>query len=898
MTLPSFAHSPIVAGCRLLVRFLSWTLPSDRRADWRAEWEGELFELWHRADRTPGRYPRPRLQFVRFSLGALAHVFAELRQEWNAELIAYELRHSLRFLARNRVFSLTAALLIALGVGANTTVFTIVNAVMLRAPRGIESPDRLAQVGRGGTDERDFDSWSYPLFTDLRARNTVFVDLAAYETRDVTLGRGDDVAPATAQLVSANYFRVLGARLARGRGFLDEEEHEGGPAVVVISDLAWRTRFAADPNIVGKTLPIRGREFQIVGVAAPEFTGADVGSARPDIWLPLGATGIVSPGGMERLDSRFISWLWIAGRLKPSVDARAAQAAIRPLFKQLQLDASGEVRDDLLVISGLGLRPAERAVANVVCAALLAIVGAVLLVACANLAALLLARGAARESEIGVRLALGASRRRVVRQLVLETAVIAVVGSLAAFAFTRWTARFVEWLMPYPIAVSMQPDARVLAFAIVVGVCTSAVFGLLPAMRTARVDLVMLLRANAGAVGATFDRGRVRSALLVGQLALSFVLLGATGLLIRTVQHASTADPGFRTNDIVVGDVDLRTTSGFSNSTLVEQLGRVAAAAATVPGVAGVALASDVPATGTMSNRTMWRADGDVSNPRMPTVSVLTVDTGYFHVMGIPLVRGRQFDAVRDPAGPTTALVVNEALAQRLWPGEDPIGHEIALGSINGERRVSVVGVARNTRNRSLRSEPGPQAYFLLSQNPGGRALLHVRVAPGATSIVPSLTAALRPLMVGAPTPRFISVQERLSRGLADIRLIGILGATFGALALALATAGIYGVVSYETSRRRREYGVRLALGASPSQINGMVMRQTAQLGSLGIVIGVLGTAAVIPLLKRWIFGISPFDPLTFASVIAVLCLTTTLAALGPAIRASRSDPMASLRAE
>jgi len=407
-----------------------------------------------------------------------------------------------------------------------------------------------------------------------------------------------------------------------------------------------------------------------------------------------------------------------------------------------------------------------------------------------------------------------------------------------------------------------------------------------------------LLRAGGGAVGATFDRGRIRSTLLVGQIALSFVLLGGTGLLLRTVRHASTADPGFRTRDVLVGDIDLRTGLESSQRALAGRLEEVAARAASVPGVTGVALASDVPATGTMSNRTMWRADGDASGQRMPPVSVLVVDTAYFHVMGVPIVRGRQFDAVRDPAGAMTAIVINETLARRLWPGEDAIGKEIALGSIAGERRAPVVGIARDTRNRSLRSEPGPQAYFLLSQNPNGRALLHVAVAPGRQRIDASILAALRPLLVGAPAPRFVSIRERLSRSLADIRLIGILGATFGALALALAAAGIYGVVSYETARRRREYGVRLALGASPWQIHGMVLRQTARFAGLGILIGVLGTAGVSPLLKRWIFGISPFDPLTFASVVGVLCLTTVVAALGPATRASRSDPMTSLRSE
>jgi hypothetical protein len=282
----------------------------------------------------------------------------------------------------------------------------------------------------------------------------------------------------------------------------------------------------------------------------------------------------------------------------------------------------------------------------------------------------------------------------------------------------------------------------------------------------------------------------------------------------------------------------------------------------------------------------------------MPSVSVLVVDTGYFHVMGVPILGGRQFDAARDRAGATTAIVINEALARRLWPGEDALGKSLALGSISGSENVPVVGIARDTRNRSLRADPGPQAYFLLSQNPTGRALLHVRVPRDQRAVVATLASELRPLMVGAPPPRFVTVRDRLARSIGDVRLIGILGATFGGLALLLAAAGIYGVVSYETARRAREYGVRLALGASRWQINAMVLSRTAGLAGLGILIGVLGTASVAPLLKRWIFGVSPFDPITFVLVATVLGLTAAIAALGPALRASRSDPMSSLRAE
>jgi predicted permease len=893
----SFNASRIVALCRALVRIASRLVPSDRRGEWRAEWEGELWALWHRADRGMGRYPHPRRALLGFSLGSFAHATAELRQEWNAEILGYELRHSLRSLANNRVFSLTAALLIALGVGANTTVFTLVNAVMLRAPRGIEAPDRLAQIGRGGSDPHDFDNWSYPQVNDFRTHNTVFTDLAAFETFETIIGRDDDAAAANAQLVSGNYFRVLGAVLARGRGFVDDDDAEGAAPVAVISDGTWRARLGGDPNILGKRMSIRGRDFEIVGVARPEFTGADVGRERPDVWVPLSSGLTVTGEQMLRLDSRRMSWLWIVGRLKPGVDAGDAQTAMRTLFRQMQLDRDGEVRDEIVVAGGLGLRPDARAVANVVSAALLAIVGAVLLIACANLAALLMARGTARATEIGVRLALGAGRRRIVRQLVMETIVIAVGGSVAAFALTHWTAKFVAWLMPYPLSVSIQPDLRVLAFALVLGVVTSALFGLMPAARSTRVDLLSLLRA--GGVEATLDRGRVRAALLVGQIAISFVLLGATGLLMRTALRAGSTNPGFRTDDILVADIDLRgpTRSGPTAATRLEEIAKRAAA---VPGVVGVALASHIPATGSMPRRTMWPADGDFDRRRMPVVNVMDVDTAYFHVMGVPILRGRQFDATLDPAGAPTAIVVNETFARRLWGGEEAIGKTVSLGAISGSRDATVVGIARDARSESLRSDPGPQAYFLIAQKSDGRALLHVRAttARAGAKLAAAVAAELRPLMLGAPTPRFVTVRDRLSRGIADVRLIGMLGAAFGALALLLAAGGIYGVVSYETARREREYGVRLALGASPARINAMVLRQTTRLGALGIGVGALVTAAVVPLLKHLIFGVSPFDPLTFVGVAATLCAVTVLGALAPAVRASRSDPMTSLRGQ
>ena len=887
----------IASFARLLVRVASLIVPSSRRGEWLEEWDGELFELSRRSSEQPARYPRRSL--IVFSAGSFSHAFAELHREWSVEMIAYEIRHAVRFLANNRAFSITAALLIALGVGANTTVFTIVNAVLLRSPSGIVAPDRLAQVGRGGTRDREFDSWSYPSYVEFRAKNAAFTDLAAYSTEQTTIGRDDNVRPASVQIVSANFFHVFGASLSMGREFADDEDRDGAPLVVIISDGLWRRDLGSDPSAIGTSLSIRGRDFRIVGVAAAEFTGPDISSERPELWVPISSTSIVTPGmtaSNVSPTSPFLSWLWVVGRLKPGVSALAAQSHMRGLFKQMQLANGGEIRDDLVVAEGLGLRPDEKAVATVVCAALLAIVGAVLLVACTNLAALLTARGAARESEIGVRLALGASGSRIVRQLVIETALIALIGSAAAFAFTRWTARFVEWLMPYRLSVTMEPDLRVLAFAIAIGVATSATFGLLPAIRAARVDLLSLLRASS--IVTRLDRGRGRTILLVAQITVSFVLLGATGLLMRTVRAASSIDPGFRADDIYVGDLDLRSARAAPEPATTDRLAEIARRAAGVPGVLSVALASSVPATGSMSHRSMWRSDGDLARTRMPAVSFVVVDTGYFHTMGIPILRGRQFDGALDPAGAQTAIVINDALARRLWPGEDAVGKGVSFGGLSGPISVIVVGVVRDSRNQSLRADPAPQAYFLLTQSPTSHSLLHLRVSRDAQSVLRAVKAEVHPLMNGAPAPVFSSVRAMLARSIADIRLIGTLGAVFGGLALALAAGGIYGVVSYETSRRRREYGVRLALGASPSSINGMVLWQTGRLGAVGVLLGGGVTVALTPVLRRWIFGISPLDPLTFGSVAALLCFTTIVAALGPAVRASRSDPMSSLRAE
>jgi predicted permease len=861
-------------------------VPSGRRAEWRAEWDGEIAE----------RERRSANGVIAFALGAVPHAFAELRQDWSLDVLAHELRHALRSQLRNPAYALTASLLIALGVGANTTVFTLVNAVLFRAPHGVADPNGLVQLGRRGINEpRKFDAWSYPLFIDFRTRNTSFVDLAAYETRNVLMGDDADVAQVNVQLVSGNYFGVLGANLQSGRGILENDLSRDAPPVVILSDALWRSRFGADANVLGKSVRLRGVGYRVIGIAAPGFHGTEIVDARPDLWVPITTAPSITPGATVRYDSRNMSWLYVVGRLKPGVAVSTADAELKALYRGIQLALDDTVREDIALQRGLGMRPEERSAATAISVALLAMVGLVLLVTCANLAALLLARGTAREGEIGVRLAIGAGRGRVVRQLLLETTMLALLGSGLAFLSTRWTARFVEWIMPFPLAVSIEPDMHVLAYGVIVGVSTTLVFGLVPALRSTRVDLLSLLRAGSGAGG--IDRGRLRSALLIAQVALSFVLLGAAGLLARSVQRASSVDPGFRTDRIVVGEIDVQTTNA-ATADAVRRLEAIAARARVIPGVDAVSIASAVPTSGPTSNRAMWRADGVGEQGRPPKVLTMVIDTGYLSMMGVPLLAGRSFDAVLDQPGTATSVVINESLARLLWPGESAVGQQIAFGSMRGQRTSTVIGVARDTRNRTLGAPPSPQAYLFLSQEPAGRALLHVRFASDQTALAAPLAKQLHELLPGSAPIRFQSMRAWMARGFAEVRLIGILGATFGGLALLIASAGIHGVVSYEAQRRRREFGVRLALGARPSQVHAMVVKRSARLSALGIVAGLLAFTALAPLLRQWLFGVSTFDPMTLAAITATLLVTAVLAALGPALRASRADPIDSLRAE
>jgi putative ABC transport system permease protein len=524
---------------------------------------------------------------------------------------------------------------------------------------------------------------------------------------------------------------------------------------------------------------------------------------------------------------------------------------------------------------------------------LLAVVGGLLLIASANLAGLLLARGAARHGEMAVRLAIGASRGRLVRQLVLETVWIALLGSMAAFVLTFWTAKLVKPLIPYDVAVTYTPDLRVLAFALIVGILTSAAFGLAPAWNAARTDLITLIRADAS--GVRGGRGRIRWALAVGQFAVSFILLASTGLLVRSVQRMNAVDPGFRTEDVLVGNLEIGYNTTGEGSNANAQLAAIIRRLSATPGVLGVARASAIPAAGPMATRSMWRPDAYDPTLLPPSVRYMTIDAAYLPTLGVRLANGRNFTSADSSAG-APVVIVNETLARQLFPDGDVVGHQLAYGTLNGPKVAEIVGVAADTKNRSLREPPGPQVYALSAQDPRGRVLLHIRVSAPSSALASRLSALVRETVPGIPSVTFTTVRERLGSSLADMRLIASLGGLFSALALVLAVSGLYGVISYGAARRRREFGIRLALGASPWQVAQLVARQAVRLVSAALVVGVLGALGTGRLLRNQLFGVTTYDPLTFAAMGGVLCVAALCAALVPAFTAARTDPVGSLR--
>jgi predicted permease len=826
------------------------------------------------------------------------------------QAILLDLRYAFRTLVQKPGFTVVAVLSLALGIGLNTTIFSVVNAVLLkRIP--VKDPERLVEVYSALSEEMPYLTTSYLDYVDLRNGVDVFEGLAAHAFARGILYRDGKSELITGEVVTANYFDVLGIEAQHGRTFLPEEdETEGTHPVVVVSHGFWQRRLGGDPTAVGNTLRISGLEYDVIGVAPESFSGTIPG-LMPEFWAPtamiqkLRFSGIQadmrSPEGVTRREKRGTRWLFVNGRLAPGRTLEEARAQVSTVFARLAQEyplTNEKVKSSVLPASGVRFHPMVDSFLNQAGTVLLAAVGMVLLIACANVANMLLARATNRRREIALRLAVGASRADLVRQLMCESFVLASLGALAGLAVAAVAGRVLSALeppLPVPVTFAIGVDLNVIAYAVALAVTTAVFFGLAPAFRAARPDLVPSLKGDSTASNAPARGSFLSKALVVGQLAVSLVLLVAGALLTRALLAAQKADLGFDPSGVVSLSFDL----GMNNLSveeaeafkplLIERLQGM-------PGVEAVSLATRMPLAPDINMEGVsipghHRPDDD------PTaIDATYVDANYFRVVGVPIVEGRGFDE-SDRAGSPPVTIVNEAMARRYWPDGSAVGQRVYTEGFDGPS-FEIVGVSRDHAVRSVGEEARPYLHFVWAQTPSVLTTVMARVRGDAAAAIPLIEREIL-----AMNPEIVFTEKATAQEVVDLTLLptragaGLLGA-FAGLALSLAAVGLYGVIAYSVSRRTREVGLRMALGARSTDVVRMVLAGGMRLAILGLAIGAVASAFLARVLESYLYGVSSIDWLAYLAAAGVLLLVAGAANLVPALRASRVSPMAALRYE
>jgi predicted permease len=808
-------------------------------------------------------------------------------------------REAARRLGRSPLFALTATLSLAVGIGANVAIFSVVNALLLRPAPGVAEPDRLVDIGRSQNGE-GFDNNSYPNFLDVRRRATTLVDTYAQmpEPRPLSLGREGGAERIYGGLVSANYFRVLGTRPLLGRLFDGDEDDRapGTSAVAVISHGLWTRRFAADPGIVGRAIVLNGHPFAVLGVAPPGFRGTTI--LAPDAWVPLSMVDQALPRrDASLLRGRESVWLLLGGRLRPGVTLEQSRAELAAIGRDLEREFPRENDGRGLRIERSSLFPGHTGPIAAFLGLLMALVGSVLAIACANLAGVLLARAASRRREIALRVAIGAGRSHLLRLLLTETLLLFLAGAAAGLLLARGLTSLLVALLPalpVPVDMSVPLDARVAAFTLALTLAAAVLSGLVPAAEAARTDVLTSLRSGAAARS---PRLPMRSVLVTGQIALSLALSIGAFLFLRALQRAGTIDPGFDPRGVELVELDL-SLAGYTSESGPALARRLVERARALPGVAAASTAAVVPLGGgglglgelrvpgtTPGEGDGYRGDWNVVEP------------GYFAAMKTALVAGRDFTPA-DADGSLPVIILNEAAARRFFPGQDALGRVLEHRASPSEaRRLTVVGVARDGKYRSLGEQARAFVYVPLAQQYFPRVTLVARVEPDRR-LQPELRALVASLDPGLPVVRAQSLSEHAALGLLPQRVAASVSGSLGLVGLLLAAVGIYGVTAYGVAQRTREIGVRMALGAQRSDVVRLVLRQGMTLAGVGLAIGLGLAAALGRLLGSLLFGVPGTDPVAFGGATALLLAIGLLACLVPARRATRASPVEALRCE
>ena len=805
------------------------------------------------------------------------------------------LQYSLRTLRKRPGFTVTVVITLALGIGANATIFTWIKAVLLEPLPGIEQPERLVEVW-GATRNNSALSLSYLDYLDYRDRTVVFSGLAAHQVQPLNLGRGGKPERVWGAVVSGNYFNVLGVKALIGRTFLPEEDRTpNSHPVAVIGYGLWQRDFGADPKVIGRTITLNEHDFTIIGVTPKEFGSPFAGIAL-DAWTPVMMKDYVALPHFSLTD-RGSRWLMVMGRLKPGVTVVQAQANIAAIARQLERTYR-QTNDQmgaavyLLSQSPFSLKRSMQSALAV----LMAAVAIVLLIACANIANLLLARGASRRKEIAVRLALGSTRWRMLGQMLTESFVLASCGAAVGLTLAFWTARSLPaFLPPYGIQVSFdtRPDVVVLAFTLGLTVITTVLFGLAPALQASKPDLVAALKDNAAALGQGQRKFPLQHALVISQMALSTVALISAGLFVRSLREAYEADPGFDPHRVLLASFD-PFLSGHDDNHGREFYRRLIERVRTLPGVQSVTLARRLPLT--LSGIAFANVVIDGYTPAKDEdmhLNYETVGPDYFRTMRIPLVQGRDFDE-RDNEHARGVVIINETMARHYWTGGDALGRRIKLD----KSWLQIVGIAKDVKNRTLNEALQPFLYVPFLQDYRSNMILVARTVIEPKTMfhaVRAETAALDPKIPMFDAKTF---EEHIGLSLFLQRMAATILSIFGLLALSLAAVGVYGVMAYAVSQRTRELGIRISIGASRSDVLKLILGQGLTLSVVGLIGGLVTALVVTRFSAHLLYGVSSADPVTFTVIALLLLGVAVVSGYFPARRATRIDPVVALRME
>ena len=819
--------------------------------------------------------------------------------------------YALRSFRKTPIFSAVAVLSLALGIGANTAIFTLVDQLILRL-LPIQDPERvvlLAGRGRhyGGNNGRN--ALAYPMYQDLRDRNEVFSGMMCRYRLGLAVSIENQTEVVNGELVSGNYFPLLGTRPAAGRLFTAaDDQRPGQHPVAVLSYGWWKARFNLDPSVIGKTIKVNNYPLTIVGVAQPGFDGMEPGLPAV-VYVPVMMAAEVRPG-FTNLFNRRQRWVNVYGRLKPGVSVEQAKAGLQPLFHQIIQrevveppfrNASAFDKEQFLRM-WLDVQPGSQGNTNLRRSyekplwVLMGVVGLVLLIACANLASLLTARAAARQKEIAIRLAMGSSRARMLQQLLTESLLLSVVGGAAGILLSIAMVQGLLAFLPTIVtgySISPAPDPRILGFTLALSVATGLLFGLAPALQSTRPDIAPTLKDQAGSVMGSGAQVRFRKALVAAQVTLSLLLLIGAGLFIRSLSNLHSLDPGFKTTNVVQFSLNPRAI-GYDADRTRDFFRRVVERMRRVPGVQSAALTN----IGVLTNNQwdMWvtidsyqRKENEYIDPWFNAVG-----PGYFEMMGIPLLQGREF-SLKDDAPQPLVAIVNEKFAKKYFGNGVAVGHKIGIGRDPGTpTNIEIVGVVADARYESLRHEVPEQVYLY---NTTGQTV-YVRTGRDAASVMPGIRAAIREMDANLPIPTMMTLDQQLEESLVTERMIATLSSVFGVLATALAIVGLYGVMAYMVTRRSREIGIRMALGAQSGNVVWLVMREVLVLVGAGIAVGAPAAWALSKLVQAQLYGVQPHDPASIALPTLLLAAVALLAGYVPARRAAGYDPVRVLRYE